>query len=166
MAALKPFSIYFLIFLRIWCPSGEGDGNSLQYSWRRILMDWGAWQAAVRGVAKSWTRLSNLTHTHALDVPLCVHAKSLQPCLTLCDTMDCSLPEVRGSLFHLYPVWSWEWSMETIIQQSMTFTNTSVADLGRISPAILQRFWCPEGSKQLWTSQYSTHHRTLLRMLT
>ena len=74
--------------------------------------------------------------------------------------------EVRGSLFHLYPVWSWEWSMETIIQQSMTFTNTSVADLGRISPAILQRFWCPEGSKQLWTSQYSTHHRTLLRMLT
>ena len=27
-------------------------------------MDRGAWRAIVHGVAKSWTRLSDLTHTH------------------------------------------------------------------------------------------------------
>ena len=66
----------------------------------RIPTDCRAWQAAVHGVAKSQTRLNNLTHTHSLDVPLCVHAKSLQPRLTLCDPMDCSLPDspVHGAL--------------------------------------------------------------------
>ena len=36
---------------------GEGNGNSLQYSCWRILMDRGAWRAPVHGVAKSRTRL-------------------------------------------------------------------------------------------------------------
>ena len=40
---------------------GEGNGNLLQYSCLENPMDWGAWQAIVRGVAKSQTRLSNLT---------------------------------------------------------------------------------------------------------
>ena len=35
-----------------------------QYSWLENPMDRGAWWATVRGVAKSWTRLSNFTHTH------------------------------------------------------------------------------------------------------
>ena len=38
---------------------GGGHGNPLQYSAWRIPMDIGGWQAAVHGVAKSWTRLSN-----------------------------------------------------------------------------------------------------------
>ena len=29
---------------------------------------------------------------HLADSPVCMHAKSLQSCLTLCDPMDCSLP--------------------------------------------------------------------------
>ena len=37
---------------------GEGDGNPLQYSWLGNLMDRGAWQATVCGVAKSQTQLS------------------------------------------------------------------------------------------------------------
>ena len=44
---------------------GEGHGNSLQYSCLENPMDRGAWQAAVRRVAKSGTNLSNLEHTHA-----------------------------------------------------------------------------------------------------
>ena len=38
---------------------GEGNGNPLQYSCLEKSMDREAWQAAVYGVAKSWTRLSN-----------------------------------------------------------------------------------------------------------
>ena len=34
---------------------GEGNGNPLQYSCLENPMDRGAWQAAVHGVAKSWT---------------------------------------------------------------------------------------------------------------
>ena len=40
---------------------GEGNGNPLQYSCLENSMDWGAWKATVHGVAKSWTRLSNIT---------------------------------------------------------------------------------------------------------
>ena len=40
---------------------GEGNGNPLQYSCLENPMDEGTWWATVHGVAKSWTRLSNLT---------------------------------------------------------------------------------------------------------
>ena len=36
-----------------------GNGNPLQYSCLDNPMDRGAWWAAVHGVAKSWTRLSD-----------------------------------------------------------------------------------------------------------
>ena len=38
---------------------GEGNGYPLQYSCLENSMDKGAWQATVRGVAKSWTQLSD-----------------------------------------------------------------------------------------------------------
>ena len=44
--------------------SGEGNGSSLQYSCLENLMDRGAKQATVCGVAKSQTRLNTHTHTH------------------------------------------------------------------------------------------------------
>ena len=37
--------------------SGEGNGNSLQYSCLEKPMDRGAWQATVYGVTKSQTQL-------------------------------------------------------------------------------------------------------------
>ena len=40
---------------------GEGNGTPLQYSCLENPMDGGAWEAAVRGVAKGWTRLSDFT---------------------------------------------------------------------------------------------------------
>ena len=41
--------------------SREGNGTPLQYSCLENPMDGGAWWAAVHGVAKSWTRLSDFT---------------------------------------------------------------------------------------------------------
>ena len=40
---------------------GEGNGTPLQYSCLENPMDGGAWWAAVHGVAKSQTRLSDTT---------------------------------------------------------------------------------------------------------
>ena len=41
--------------------SGGGHGNPLQYSCLENPKDRGAWQATIHGVAKSWTRLKQLT---------------------------------------------------------------------------------------------------------
>ena len=41
---------------------GEGNGNPLQYSCLENPMDGGAWWAAVHGVTKSWTRLSDFIY--------------------------------------------------------------------------------------------------------
>ena len=38
---------------------GEGNGNPLQYSCLGNFLDREAWRAAVRGVTKSWTGLSD-----------------------------------------------------------------------------------------------------------
>ena len=47
---------------------GEGNGNPLQYSCLENPMDRGAWWATVRGVAKSWTQLSDF-HFHFHSPP-------------------------------------------------------------------------------------------------
>ena len=39
--------------------TGEGNGDPLQYPCLQNPMDGGPWQATVRGVTKSWTRLSD-----------------------------------------------------------------------------------------------------------
>ena len=41
--------------------SGEGNGTLLQYSCLENPRDWGAWWAAVYGVAQSWTRMTWLS---------------------------------------------------------------------------------------------------------
>ena len=59
---------------------GEGDGTPLQYSCLENPMDGEAWQAAVHGVRKSWTRLSNFTftfHFHALDKEMATYSSVL-----------------------------------------------------------------------------------------
>ena len=52
----------------------------LQYSCLENPMNGGAWWAAVHGVAKSWTRLSNFTFTfnfHALEKEKVTHSSVL-----------------------------------------------------------------------------------------
>ena len=52
---------------------------------QKLMMDRAAWPAAVHGVTKSWTQLSDWTELN---------------CLTLCDPMECSPPDssVHGIL--------------------------------------------------------------------
>jgi len=59
---------------------GEGSGTPLQYSCLENPMDGGAWWAAVHGVAKSRTRLSNITftfHFHSLEKEMATHSSVL-----------------------------------------------------------------------------------------
>ena len=56
---------------------GEGNGNPLQYSCMENHMSGGAWWAAVHGVARSQTRLSDFTftfHFHALEKEMATHS--------------------------------------------------------------------------------------------
>ena len=60
--------------------TGEGTGDPLQYSCLENPMDGGAWWAAVHGVAKSRTRLSDFTftfHFHALEKEVATHSSVL-----------------------------------------------------------------------------------------
>ena len=55
----------------------EGNGSPLQYSCLENPMDGGAWWAAVHGVAKSQTRLSDFPftlHFHALEKEMATHS--------------------------------------------------------------------------------------------
>ena len=59
---------------------GPGNGTPLQYSCLENPMDGGAWWAAVHGVTKSWTRLSDFTFTfyfHALEKAVAPHSSTL-----------------------------------------------------------------------------------------
>ena len=60
--------------------AGEGNGTPLQCSCLENPMDGGAWWAAVHGVMKSQTRLSDFTftfHFHALEKEMATHSSVL-----------------------------------------------------------------------------------------
>ena len=59
---------------------GEGNGTPLQYSCLENPMDGRAWWAAVHGVVRSRTRLSDFTlffHFHALEKEMATHSSVL-----------------------------------------------------------------------------------------
>ena len=59
---------------------GEGDGTPLQYSCLENPMDGGTWWAAVHGVGKSRTQLSDFTftfHFHASEKEMETHSSVL-----------------------------------------------------------------------------------------
>ena len=71
--------IYMYVYMCIYI-YGEGNGTPLQYSCLENPMDGGAWEAAVHGIAKSWTRLSDFTftfHFHALEKEMATHSSVL-----------------------------------------------------------------------------------------
>ena len=62
------------------CRGGEGNGNSLQHSCLENPMNGGAWWAAVHGVSKSQTWLSDFTFTFhfcALEKEMATHSSVL-----------------------------------------------------------------------------------------
>ena len=75
------FLIDFTVFTFMLAQcSGEGNGTPLQYSCLENCMDGGAWWAAVHGVEKSQTRLSDFTftfHFHALVKEMATHSSVL-----------------------------------------------------------------------------------------
>ena len=64
-------------FIRQWGMQAEDGGKGK--GWGKVL-PWGAWQAAVHGVAQSWTRLNDFTftfHFHALEKEMATHSSVL-----------------------------------------------------------------------------------------
>ena len=64
----------------VGCSSGDSNGSPLQYSCLENPMDREAWKAAVHGVAKSQTRLSDFNftfHFHALEKEMATHSSVL-----------------------------------------------------------------------------------------
>ena len=79
MNIYRSLLVIYFIYSRV-CIFGEGNGTPLQYSCLENSMDGGAWWAAVRGVAKSRTRLSNFTftfHFPALEEEMATHSSVL-----------------------------------------------------------------------------------------
>ena len=78
---LRPWT--FAVLSALLIPNmqdGEGNGTPLQYSCLENPMDGGAWWAAVHGVARSQTRLSDFTftsHFHALEKEMATHSSVL-----------------------------------------------------------------------------------------
>ena len=70
--------ILFLNLFNVYV--GEGNGNPLQYSCLEKTMDGKAWWAAVHGVARSRTRLSDFSftfHFHTLEKEMATHSSVL-----------------------------------------------------------------------------------------
>ena len=77
---LKRLSLPHCIFLPPLSKIGKDNGTPLQYSCQENPMDGRAWWAAVHGVAKSRTRLSNFTFTfqfHVLEKEMATHSSVL-----------------------------------------------------------------------------------------
>ena len=75
--ASDPVSLVKMLGVLFWVTY---SGNPLQCSCLENPMDGGARWAAVHGVAKSWTRLSNFTftfHFHALEKEMATHSSVL-----------------------------------------------------------------------------------------
>ena len=69
-----------MIYVYICPVNGEGNGTLLQYSCLENPMDGGAWSAAVHGVARSRTRLSDFPfafHFHTLEKEMATHSSVL-----------------------------------------------------------------------------------------
>ena len=77
---LVSFTVFFFFPLASINVFGEGNGNPLQYSCLESCMDGGAWWAAVHGIAKSRTRLSDFIfsfYSHALEKEMATHSSVL-----------------------------------------------------------------------------------------
>ena len=84
-ASILCCAVFFIVqlshlFMTTGKTIGEGNGTPLQYSCLENPMDGGAWWAAVHGIAKSRTRLSDFTltfHFPALEKEMATHSSVL-----------------------------------------------------------------------------------------
>ena len=76
----QPNSLWVVYLNTLGDTFREGNGNPLQHSCLEHPMDGGAWWAAVHGVARSQTWLSDFTftfHFHALEKEMATHSSVL-----------------------------------------------------------------------------------------
>ena len=59
---------------------------------RELVMDREAWRAAIHGITKSRTRLSDWTELKLIFSISCCYCSVAQSCPTVWDSMDCSMP--------------------------------------------------------------------------
>ena len=88
---LKFFFIYPLIYT-----SGEGNGTPLQRSCLENPMDGGAWQAAVHGIAKSRTWLSDWTEGFVVEQLFVFRCCFYQPMVTNQPWFDKTRLEIKA----------------------------------------------------------------------
>ena len=109
-------------------PPGGGNGNPLQYLCLENPMDRGIWQAAVHGVAKSWTRLRNWARSkHGLiylevHTPLVAQLVKNPPAMqeTLVRFLGGEVPLEKGMATHSSILaWRIPWTEEPSQLQSM-----------------------------------------------
>ena len=77
-SAIKKYEM--LSSAETWIDPEKGNGTPLQYSCLENPMDGGAWWAAVHGVSKSRTRLSDFSftfHFQALEKEMAIHSSVL-----------------------------------------------------------------------------------------
>ena len=66
-------------FLGLWSENAMAPHSST-FAWKIPWKEGGTWRAAVHGVAKSWTQLSNFTYTfhfHSLEKEMATHSSVL-----------------------------------------------------------------------------------------
>ena len=125
---------YFLLFHNLLF--GEGNGTPLQYSCLENPMDGGAWEAAVHGVAESWTQLSDFTFTFHFSLS-CIREGNGNP-------LQCScLENPRGGGAWWAAVYGvtqrWTWLKWLTSSSSSSSSNLLFFFMDIISPFIFMR---------------------------
>ena len=82
---------------------------------------------------------------------MCVHAKSFQPCLTLCDPMDCSLP---GSSVH--GILQARICTELPLPSPGDLVNPGIEPVSHVS-CIVRRVFTTNASWDAWVKGYGIH---------
>ena len=84
----------------------------------------------------------------------CVHGKSLQLCLTLCNPMDCSPP---GSSVHgILQARMWEW---VALLSSRDLLNPGIKPVSLTSPALAGSFFTTEPPGKLLQQLLNNHEK-------
>ena len=111
--------------------TGAGSGNPLQYSCLENPTDRGAWWAIVHRVAKSWTWLKELSHTHTIGStvePQCVLTLMLVLVfILLYHTWLQSLLKFFSHLiyltsFYTFLKWKWKSLSHVLLCNPMSYT--------------------------------------------